>query len=326
MTKDFKAIKASMILGMLLFSMFMMLAPTSSADEIKESGLISISHSVEVTWANEKNASIAIKPLQGSQAYELDIVHTLTKGPFGGGIYSLFYAGQKVDMKVEIENYPHEWTQVTAFADTIDFALPQDLEKETKRTHTLFISVFDNAPAQQEGKIALRITIPKIGMIEGYDKVIELPFRADYLAKLNVLAETQTKVIGPMDTTEIPIKVTNLGNGETIVKFNIPNIPSGWSALVTDQVILSPDQIETVFLTVKPPKGFGYHDDVYTFRVEYTPVWSIDQSLKGETDQVTVSVESRGISLIGFEVVLPIILLLIVVIYLIYYFMRKRQK
>ena len=329
MKKNFKTVKASITLGILLVSIFMVLGPIASADETDaKGGLISINHSVNVKWANQANASgIAIKPLQGSQPYELTINHKLTKGPLGGAIYSFFYAGQKVDMKVTIEDYPREWSEVTAFSNTLDLSLPEKvLDPSDPLSYTVYISVFDNAPAMQEGKISLRITIPKMGIIGEYDKVIEIPFKADYLPKLQVLAETQQKNIGPMDTTQIPIKVNNLGNGETIVKFNIPDIPEGWRALVTDQVILEPDQTETVFLNVKPPKGFGYHDDVYTFKVEYTPVWSIDQSLKGETSQVTISVESRGVSLIGSEVILPIIILLIVVIYLIYYFIKKYRR
>ena len=163
-------------------------------------------------------------------------------------------------------------------------------------------------------------------MIEKFDSVVELQIKPDYAPKLNVIAEPQNIMIGPMDTATIPLKVTNLGNGETKVSFIVPNPPVGWMTIVTDQIILAPDQTESVYLTVKPPKGFGYHDDSVTLIIEYTPAWSEDITQKGVTEQVSVAVESRGISVIGIEVVLPIIILILVVIFFAYYYLFKKMR
>lgn len=328
MKKNFRAIKASITLGILLISMFIVLGPAASADETNtEGGLIAYNHVVEVVWKNIGNATLEIKPYSAPRAYELIITHSLSKSLFGGSLYQLFYNGRTVNMKITIKSYPTEWSTVTAFSDNIQLTLPSTPEKKEPYPYSLLISLDDEAPAFERGKIVLGINIESYGMIDEYDEEITLDMTPDYAPKLNYIAEVQNKIIGPMDTASIPIKVTNIGNGESKIYFNVPNIPSGWTVLVTDQITLAPDQTETIYLTVKPPKGFGYHDDAHTFKVEFYPTWPADPSKRGITEQVTVSVESRGISLIGAEIIFPIIILLIVVIYLIYYFIKKyRQK
>jgi len=328
MKKNFRSVRASIAFGILLISVFMVLVPTYSADETEaEGGLIAYNHVVEVTWANIGNATLEIKPYSAPRAYEIEITHSLSKSLFGRTLYQLFYSGRTVDMTVTIKSYPTEWSTVTAFSDVIQLTLPDIPERRNDYDYSLLISLDDDAPAFERGKIALGINIEAYGMIDEYNQEITLDMTPDYAPKLNYIADVQSKIIGPMDTATIPIQVTNIGNGESKIYFNVPDIPSGWTALVTDQITLAPDQTETIYLTIKPPKGFGYHDDAHTFKVEFYPTWPIDPTKKGITEQVTVSIESRGISIIGGEIVFPIIILIIIAIYLTYYFVKKyRQK
>jgi uncharacterized membrane protein len=323
MKNNFRTVKASLIMGLLLISMFAVLIPTNL---VRGGGLIGFSSLVEIEWKDVHNATLAIKPFEESRPYTLLVTYSLTKGPFGGLLYSSLYAGRRVDIKLNIESYPSEWSTVTMFDNTISFGLPLISTETQEFTHQLLISVDDKAPAFKEGKIAIRVTVDAIGMIQKFDSVIELQIKPDYAPKLNVIAEPQHMIIGPMDTASIPIKVTNLGNGETKISFKVPNPPSGWMTIVTDQIILAPDQTESVYLTVKPPKGFGYHDDSVTLIVEYTPAWSEDIEKKGVTEQVSVGIESRGISVIGIEVILPIIILILLIIFFVYYLLKKMRR
>jgi hypothetical protein len=129
-----------------------------------------------------------------------------------------------------------------------------------------------------------------------------------------------------MDTAEIPIRVINLGNARTDAKFKVKNVPKGWIAIVTDKIILETQQTDNIFLTVKPPKGFGYHDEYETIVIEYIPTWAEDVSVRGVTEQITVAVESRGISVIGIEVVVPIIVLLILILFAVYYVYKQMKR
>ena len=267
MKKNLRTVKTTMIMGILLVSVFVAMVPVSSAG-----GLFGFAHVIEISWLDAKNETLAITPFEESRPYNIDVKYTLIKGPLGNLIYRFLYAGRRVNIQLNIESYPTEWSTVTMFDNTITLGLPSDPTDEKTFKHQILISVDDKAPAFKEGKIAIRVTVDAVGMIDAFDEVIELTLRPNYSPQLSVIPGTQTKEIGPMDTTEIPIKVTNLGNGQTKVSFKVPNVPEDWMAIVTDSIILDPDQTETVYLAVKPSRGFGYHDETETIIVEYISI------------------------------------------------------
>jgi hypothetical protein len=81
----------------------------------------------------------------------------------------------------------------------------------------------------------------------------------------------------------------------------------------------------TAYLTVRPPKGFGYHDDTAGIIVQMTPARAEKTDDQGVSERISVLVESRGFSIIGLEmIVLPIIVIL-VIIFLIYYFLIRKK-
>jgi hypothetical protein len=119
-----------------------------------------------------------------------------------------------------------------------------------------------------------------------------------------------------MDTVTFPIEVENMGNARTTVSFTIDNVPEGWIAVVTDEITLYAGKGSkgTAYLTIKPPKGFGYHNDDRSIIVTMTPARAEDLRNQGEPRTVTVIVESRGFSTPGFESILFIGALLAVVL------------
>lgn len=325
MKKNFRSVKATLIIGILLTSAFVATIPISSA---REGGLLmGFSHVVEIQW--QHNETEVVKPFQETGTYTAVINYKVIKGGFAGDlIYGLLYAGRVVNIQLNIEEYPREWSTVSIIDNTITTGLPRVLDtwEDPSYTKQIFITVDDNAPAFRDGEIKIRVTVETVGPVDKFDEVQTLRFRPDYSPKLNILPETQHKIIGPMDTAEIPIRVTNLGNGQTKVFFRVSRIPDNWVAIVTDQITLDPDQTDTIFLTVKPPKGFGYHDDYEGFVVECTPAWAENTKIQGVTETVSVAVESRGISVIGIEVILPFIILIILVVIAVYLFLKRIRR
>lgn len=323
MKNNLRTFKASLIMGIFLISMFAVLIPTT----LVEGGvLFSFASVVRIDWLDVQNATRVIKPYEESRPYSLLVTYSIIHGPLGSLLYTSLYAGRRVDIKLNIESYPSNWSTVSMLTNTITTNLPSNPSETKEFTQVILISVNAKAPAFEVGNIAIRVTVDAIGMVDKFDDVITLRFKPDYAPKLNVIATPQNMIIGPMDTASIPIKVTNLGNGQTKVLFKVSNPPAGWMTIVTDQIILDPDQTENVYLTVKPPKGFGYHDEIETLIVEYTPVWSQNNLIQGATEQVSVSVESRGISVIGIEVILPIIILILLIIFVVYYLIKKMRR
>ena len=165
-------------------------------------------------------------------------------------------------------------------------------------------------------------------MIDGTSKEVEIAFSAGYIPLVyHEFLEGQNKIIGPMDTAEFPIDIINMGNARTEVVFEIKNVPDGWSAIITDDILVEEGEgsKSTVYLTVKPPKGFGYHDDTASILVKYTPWMAENPQFIGNSKSINVLVESRGFSVIGIEIVILPIIIIIVVLLLLYNFVIKKR-
>jgi len=319
MTKNFRSVKATLIMSIFLFSLFAAVVPSTSA----AGSLFGLSQYVQIEWTNPSD--MAITPSQDTRSYNFDLTYRVTKGPFGGLIYSLL-VGKAVDIKLDLVKIPEGCT-ITLPVNTVTVNLPSNPDTPVIVSISTQISVSDTVPAFVDQEIGIKASIPQVGPIPKYDQTYTLRFKASYLGKLKVNTEKQSILIGPMDSaTSIPIQVTNEGNAQTLAKFNVYDIPEDWSVLVTDHIILDPKETDTIYLTVTPPKGFGYHDDQYTFKIEYTPCWSNDPSKTGAIEQITVAVQSRGLSVIGIEVILPIIILIIVILFIAYIFIKRMLR
>ena len=321
MMKNFRSVKASLIMGILLLSLFVAAAaPISAAN----GGIFGFSQAVTLNW-NTANQTMIIDPFGGTKSYDLKLTYSVSKGgSFGGLYYAIFLAGRQANIKLTKADGPN-WATITIPSQTYQMKLPQNVdETPTPLIVSIQMSVDETAPAGSPAQIGIEVTVDPIGPVPKFDNVAQLDITPSYLGKLSSVAGQNSVQIGPMDQASIPIQVTNQGNGQTIAQFKIiSDIPNGWSVLVTDQVTLNPKETGTVYLTAIPPKGFGYHDDQATFVIEYTPIFSNNPSYSGEPQTLTIAIQSRGVSIIGIEVILPIIILIVVVLFLIYLFIKR---
>jgi hypothetical protein len=174
----------------------------------------------------------------------------------------------------------------------------------TQSSSILSLQLRDDAPAYGDGYVTIKASVPGMGLIGRFEKEFTLAFIPEYLPRINVnLPEGTTKNIGPMDLAVLPIEVNNMGNARTTVFFKIENIPKGWTIVVTDDITLEDSTVKIAYLTVKPPKEFGYHYDEKSIMVKLTPARAEDLTNIGEPLYVTFIVQSRGFSTPGFEAI-----------------------
>jgi hypothetical protein len=309
MTKRFKTMKSSIVMGVLLVSIFTAIIPTSSAGII-----LNLSSYVDVGWGNE-TLDKPLVPLGAAKSLTLDVRYGVTKGAVLSQAFFTLYQGRQVNIKLEVIEKP-DWCTATLKSATITTAVTSG---ETTLSTTLTLRVDENAPAFGAGYVTIEASVPKIGAIDGYNQVFTLEFSPAYLPMISAqLPEGNSKSIGPLDTAVFPIEVENMGNARTTVFFKIDNVPEGWIAVVTDDITLDEGKgsMGTVYLTIKPPKGFGYHNDDRSIVVTMTPARAEDLRNLGESKTVTVIIESRGFSTPGFESLLFIGALLAVVLIL----------
>lgn len=316
--KNNKIIKASILTLILLFSVITVIVPTTSAGTF-----ISLNSYVDVIWAANETQKPVI-PRGEMRQLDLELRYQVTTGGIAAQMVFMIYQGRQVNIKMEVIDTP-SWCTANLKSGTLTTTI-SSFEKELSTVLTLRIE--DDAPAYGAGFVKIKATVPKIGVIDGFNQEFTLEFTPAYLPMISAqLPEGNSNKIGPMDTASFPIEVTNLGNARTRVFFEIEYMPKGWIAVITDDITLDEGQGSqgTAYLTIKPPKSFGYHYDEESIRVKMTPARAEDIQNRGGSSYVTVIVESRGFSLLGFEVVLLLIGIILLGV-LIYIFKKKKLQ
>ena len=115
-------------------------------------------------------------------------------------------------------------------------------------------------------------------------------------------------------------------NEETEIVFDISSKTEGWKALITNTVTLGVGEKTTVYLSIQPPRSFGYHYDIGDIIVEATPTRALDTSIRGEPKPVSVQVESNGFSLLGAELVIVPLIIIVVILFLLYRYVIKPRR
>jgi hypothetical protein len=315
MTKRFKTIKTSILTGIILISVIIAVSPTISAGP-----LFNLQSMLNVSWGNETNQPVV--PRGELRQLELTITHTVTRGALGQFLLTL-YTNAQITIDLQITETP-SWCTATLSQGTVSvMVVPNEI---TSRTTQLSLQVEDNAPAYGLGYVKIKATARQVGFIKGFEQEFTLNFLPDYKPLIQTtLPNTNTKQIGPLDTATFKIDIQNLGNARTKVKLRVLDVPVGWTAIVTDEIILEEGSgsMASAYLTVKPPKGFGYHYDQQTITVSMQPVKADEETKVGAISYASFLVESRGFSTPGFEMVIFIAAFAIVMVTL--FMIRKRK-
>lgn len=299
MRKNLKTVKTALVMGMLLFSVFTALMPSISAGNI-----VNLSHATNVTWASGNKTEL-LDPSGTMKSYDLDIQYKVTGGPGGKLLYSAFFLDNRlVTIKLEIIE-KSSWCEVTIPKGTI--IATTSFSDWVEYSGKINIQVNENAPALAMGKVSIKASVDALSIISGFEEIFDLEFQPAYLPMMSKeVQDGNSREIAPLETASFPIEITNLGNDRTKVFLEVENVPDGWIAVVSDDVTIDVDGKATAYLIIKPPKNFGYHYEEESFRVALTPVRAEKISDRGQTEYVTVVVESRGFSTPGFEAIMLI--------------------
>jgi hypothetical protein len=305
MASTLKRAKATLIMGILVISVFATFIPSSSAGIF-----LNLQSVISVSWSGNQTADPVV-PRGAIRPVDIEVSYVVTRGLLGQGVLAV-YQGKQAFVKIEIVE-SSSWVTATLQTETVAFPISEEVN--TRQTIVSF-QVSENAPAYGLGFIRIRASIGRIaGIIEGFDQTFTLNFVPSYKPLIDPsLPETNTMEIGPMDSAVFPIEVENLGNARTIVFFEVINVPENWNAVITSQVTLDEaiGASSTAYLVVKPDKGFGYHFEERTIKISMTPARADNLADQGETLFETFLVQSRGFSTPGFETILLIAAILII--------------
>jgi len=323
MNKNLRTVKTGMILGLVLISMFAVFIPNASAGPIKVKPIITVTFS-----PSEKNV------IPDSGVLVIPLETTFALGGIGASTVetSSLLKDTPILIQLKVEN-TESWVTASIENSQVQLKIGQN----APYTSYLSITVTGEAPVFQQGIVRISATSQEqpgllftIAQVTSY---FDVSFQVGYWPVISDEEPKGTSVyIGPMDNANIPIVFSNLGNGLTELRIEITNIPDGWSANIAGNIQLnsaalgnSEGTTRTADLVIKPPHGFGFHDDVYTFYVSYTPYYPGQTNLSGPTKVIPITIQSIGFSLgLGYE--LPSIIIVLIVIALVIYLYMRRKK
>lgn len=313
MTKLNKSVKSTIILLIFLFSLSTISIPVNAWPTLNSN--------INIVWG-EQDTVRPVVPRDEIRRLNLTVQYKADYGgDFAYGAIDVYGSkGLNVVIDLTISNHS-PWCSADLGLETILIPLTTEL---TQSSSSLNLQLRDDAPAYGDGYVTIKASVGTMGIIGGYEKEFTLAFTPEYLPRINVnLPEGTTKKIGPMDSAVLPIEVYNMGNARTTVFFKIDDIPKGWTVAVTDDVTLDDSDAKLAYLTVKPPKEFGYHYDQKGLMVKLTPARAEDLTNIGEPLYVTFIIQSRGFSTPGFEAILFIVSFTSMM--LIFFIIRKRK-
>jgi len=327
MTKRLKCVKTSLIMAVLLFSIFAVFAPSSSAKLLTVSPLITITH----------DKADNIIPRSGTLEINLSVSLVLS------GIGSTYVetrsllASSPISITLEVEEQ-YDWIDASISNSNAEIKISETGKAWEASRVTL--TVTEKAPAFTLGKVKIIAKSQKLSgilfEIESVTATADVPFEVGYWPVVNFeLPEGNFKEIGPLDTADFPIEINNLANGMTDVRIEVLDGPEGdWVVSLPSSVKLSDFLTEerkksTIHLTIKPPFGFGFHNDRASFKIKFTPQYfgaNVGRpELMGQPEIIQFNVQSIGMSPgAGFE--LPMIITVLVVLFIGVYFYKRKKK
>jgi len=198
-----------------------------------------------------------------------------------------------------------------------------DIQTEMVETQTsIVIAAHDDAPAEGFTLKLKAETDPLLNNhVPARDAYVDIVFQPGYIPLIDVYTEKPSRIVSPQETVNFPIRITNLGNKQTLVTIKIVDYPKGWTPLLSQTQVIIPsaesgNNIGYMSFSITPPFDFGWHNDLETITLELTPEFSPPQGnmsgYVGTPVPFQMTIRSRGFSTPGFEIVIMIIAMIAV--------------
>lgn len=209
------------------------------------------------------------------------------------------------------------WASVTVSptSDIITIAPGATPSFSQSKSFTVTVTATQDAPAFQPDTIDISVTVtPSQGTGGPGAKTAKAsaPVQASFFSILDVQLSEAIKVERPQTPVVFPLKVTNFGNANTKVTFDVTDKTENLNTPVPIPVTLQSKQAggnlisSDVPLTVQTPYKNGYLNEVGVVTYKITSAYALDSKLKGDETVVSVVVTTKGFYVPGVEIPLVI--------------------
>lgn len=239
---------------------------------------------IEISWdANDTEEPLTHRG--GIRTVDMNLSFWVTWGIFGR-LINYLNQNRVVNMKMSIVDTP-EWCSASLSEYSIEFLMPKKENTKSVVTDLLYLYVSEDAPAFELFPIAIQATMEPldglfglITVMQGTVQVVNITFTVAYRPLIKIdFPEGIDIEVPPLVQVELPIGITNLGNGRTIVINELVYFPSDWIVTLPSQVTLETYEYKEINLTIIAPFFYGERFIVMSF----TPHSYYNYSLIGET-------------------------------------------
>ena len=299
-------------LSILLFTLlfFSLIIPstiiTRSEEEIKPTSILA--SYLKINWTH---SSKPIMPIDDLRVFSIKIDYSVTQGPLGR-LFLPFFVGRQVDIKLDIID-TNPWCTANIATGTLTTQV-QPHGATTSQTAEISIELDKDAPAYGSGYVTVRAKVPKIGMIAGYEQDFTIKFKPAYLPLIQAELPLGSPIkISPYIEKIIPINITNLGNGRTLLRFEIVDRSESFNTTL-EEIIIDVDEKKTAELVIFSDHKFDKEQII----IKMTPYLAANPTDFGQTLTLSLILKNDGSYSEGlFEIDSTMIIIFLVIIILI---------
>lgn len=323
MKKTLRTVKAGIVMGILLVSIFAAFIPSVSA-----AGVIScqVTLKVEPVTPEDLNQLVEIK-----KPVKIPIKVTyLVTGLFADVAIPIFSSKVTVaSISLSVVDTP-SWVSASIEPNVV---IPEIKIGGASDTAILSVSFNEMAPGRFDVPITIKMEAQRIDgvlfFIEGKTYTGTITVTPQFVPIIDVTPRTNFKEVSPGELVEFPIDLENLGNDITEFIFKIGDLPEGWVASMpankkVDSAVTGGNPKATVTLSVTPPYNFGYHDETKVIKVYVKGQYyakTTDEVLETEEYELSLQIRNRGFSTPGFEAIFVVFALIGIA-----FIVKKRRK
>ena len=310
MTKNLKAVKASLIISILILSVIAIFTPVSTVSAADRIKLFSFNSYIDIVYdpapLNEDlqieksiNIPLTIKYKTDIPERFLPLMPWQLKNIILYG--SMIGPMQKIH--IEVVDSP-DWADIY-ISQPDNFANIPDETTEVEITTSLVISPYEDAPAKP-ASIVLQVETETIGRINGVTFKETVPFTPSFIPTVSLSTDKPIRTIGPHESVNFEITVRNNANKKIRVTPKIVGDYSDWTPTINpsfDDIEAGQERVFTY--SIIAPFDFGWHNEIESFEIDFTAqIFPLrEEAAVGGPYPFYLRVNNYGFSTPGFEVI-----------------------
>lgn len=223
-----------------------------------------------------------------------------------------------VQVTYTVTNQP-SWATVTfsPSTDILTFPPPSGASgtAEASRQFTITVYASGDAPAFTPAPLEITAVTSSTTSVDTASGKGLASIEADYFSLLDVALGERIRIERPQVAANFPLTITNLGNANTRVSFELVEATNGLQVPPPSSQVLQSKQAggtqnsATIPITVQTPYKNGYMNQPGTVTMKILSSYALDPKKKGPDEQVSILLTTKGFYVPGLEIPLLIGLL-----------------